>query len=187
MKTIRGSCEGVLDSADRRKAHGEHWKPFDRLQPPPWLKLGQVGIDDKRESSANLAKTSRRVHPPREVSSSPAMLIRTGLSLSKSRPRRLSQLVSYVLALLKSVGNYGMGYTMRFPRCRFIYWDKASRPHGLPEDSVDRDLWNAVSLYIRFVADVLQLSVDGEYIKFCSRLTIRIQRSAEQAIKAICR
>lgn len=34
-----------------RTKHKTHWKPFDRKNPPSWLKLGQMGLDDKREST----------------------------------------------------------------------------------------------------------------------------------------
>lgn len=33
-----------------RKKHKEHWIPFDRNKPPPWMDMGPVGIDDKRAS-----------------------------------------------------------------------------------------------------------------------------------------
>ena len=47
-------------------------------------------------------------------------------------------------ALMKLAGNFGINYTMRFPRCRYIYWDKASR--DAPQDeSQDRDMWDSVS------------------------------------------
>jgi hypothetical protein len=39
---------------------------------------------------------------------------------------------------------YGSGYTLRFPRCRFIFWDRASRDHPASEDHRDRDMWNCV-------------------------------------------
>jgi hypothetical protein len=45
-----------------------------------------------------------------------------------------------------TVGNFGIGYTMRFPRCRYIYWDKASRDHPTGDDTQDRDMWNCVRL-----------------------------------------
>lgn len=32
----------------RRNKHKDHWKPFDRKNPPPWMKVGAIGIDDKR-------------------------------------------------------------------------------------------------------------------------------------------
>ncbi|OCF31187.1 DNA ligase 4 [Kwoniella heveanensis BCC8398] len=47
--------------------------------------------------------------------------------------------------IVPAVGNYGCGYTLRFPRCRYIYFDKASRDHPTGDDSQDRDMWNAVS------------------------------------------
>ena len=49
---------------------------------------------------------------------------------------------------LMIVGNFGIGYTMRFPRCRYIYWDKASRDHPTGDDTQDRDMWNCVRLPI---------------------------------------
>ncbi len=44
-----------------------------------------------------------------------------------------------------TAGNFGIGYTMRFPRCKYIYWDKATRDNPGADDSQDRDMWNAVS------------------------------------------
>ena len=29
--------------------HKEHWKPFDRKNPPSFMQLGETGLDDKRE------------------------------------------------------------------------------------------------------------------------------------------
>ena len=55
---------------------------------------------------------------------------------------------SALWSLLKSVGNFGIGYTMRFPRCRYIYWDKASRDHPTGDDTQDRDMWNCVCLLV---------------------------------------
>ncbi|WWC58136.1 uncharacterized protein I303_100671 [Kwoniella dejecticola CBS 10117] len=48
--------------------------------------------------------------------------------------------------IVPAVGNYGCGYTLRFPRCRYIYFDKASRDHPTGDDSQDRDMWNCLSL-----------------------------------------
>lgn len=41
---------GDSELIDRNK-HKNHWKTFDRKSPPKWMKLGEVGIDDKRTSS----------------------------------------------------------------------------------------------------------------------------------------
>ena len=54
--------------------------------------------------------------------------------------------VSSEVVELMIVGNFGIGYTMRFPRCRYIYWDKASRDHPTGDDTQDRDMWNCVRL-----------------------------------------
>ena len=35
----------------RSTNHKKHWKPFDRARPPPWMKCGPVGVDDKRAST----------------------------------------------------------------------------------------------------------------------------------------
>lgn len=59
--------------------------------------------------------------------------------------------------IVPAEGNFGIGYTMRFPRCRFIYWDKASRDHPTGDDSQDRDMWNCLS------ADGELLSLLGSY------------------------
>ncbi|WRT63833.1 uncharacterized protein IL334_000758 [Kwoniella shivajii] len=48
--------------------------------------------------------------------------------------------------IVPGVGNWGCGYTLRFPRCRYIYFDKASRDHPAGDDSQDRDMWNCLSL-----------------------------------------
>ncbi|ORX34780.1 ATP dependent DNA ligase domain-domain-containing protein [Kockovaella imperatae] len=47
--------------------------------------------------------------------------------------------------IVPAAGNFGVNYTMRFPRCRFIYWDKASRDAG-HDDAQDRDMWNCLSV-----------------------------------------
>jgi DNA ligase-4 len=61
-----------------------------------------------------------------------------------------SEIVPAGMSALKNelmiVGNFGIGYTMRFPRCRYIYWDKASRDHPTGDDTQDRDMWNCVRL-----------------------------------------
>lgn len=31
-----------------RNKHKDHWKPFVRVKPPPWMQLGPTGTDDKR-------------------------------------------------------------------------------------------------------------------------------------------
>jgi hypothetical protein len=43
-----------------------------------------------------------------------------------------------------SAGTFGINYTMRFPRCKYIFWDKSSRDHPTGDDSQDRDMWNSV-------------------------------------------
>lgn len=32
-----------------RNKHKDHWKPFDRKNPPKFMLCGEIGIDDKRE------------------------------------------------------------------------------------------------------------------------------------------
>jgi hypothetical protein len=41
-------ADPVLNRTLRNK-HGQHLKPFDRKNPPPWMQLGQTGLDDKRK------------------------------------------------------------------------------------------------------------------------------------------
>ncbi len=55
MRITSGSCGRTVihskmqvHSGDRSK-HKTHWRPFDRQHPPKWMKLGQTGLDDKRE------------------------------------------------------------------------------------------------------------------------------------------
>jgi DNA ligase-4 len=60
-----------------------------------------------------------------------------------------SNLRSFVIEVKASeivvaAGGYGAGYTLRFPRCRFIYWDQASRDHPSSDEHRDRDMWNCV-------------------------------------------
>ncbi|KAL7418712.1 DNA ligase (ATP) [Cryptotrichosporon argae] len=45
-----------------------------------------------------------------------------------------------------AVGNYGCGYTLRFPRCKYIYWDRNSHDHAPSDEKEDRDMWNCLSL-----------------------------------------
>jgi hypothetical protein len=54
---------------------------------------------------------------------------------------------------------------MRFPRCRYIYWDKNSRDPKAgddDDDGPDRDMWNAVSSCRQTQLMNMQLSVDGK-------------------------
>ena len=38
------------DAADTvRNKHKDHWKPFDRKNPPKFMVCGEIGIDDKRK------------------------------------------------------------------------------------------------------------------------------------------
>lgn len=53
-----------------------------------------------------------------------------------------------------------MGYTLRFPRCRFIYWDRQSRTNSSGEEHKDRDMWNCVSACTYVNTDTSQLSFD---------------------------
>ena len=46
--------------------------------------------------------------------------------------------------IVPAIGNYGIGYTMRFPRCRYIYWDKHTRDNPMGDETQDRDMWNSV-------------------------------------------
>ncbi|WWC66828.1 uncharacterized protein I206_100735 [Kwoniella pini CBS 10737] len=48
--------------------------------------------------------------------------------------------------IVPGTGRWGCGYTLRFPRCRYIYFDKASKDHPTGDDSQDRDMWNSLSL-----------------------------------------
>lgn len=46
---MNGSCRfGSNDELTARNKHKEHWIPYDRSRPPPWLTTGAVGNDDKR-------------------------------------------------------------------------------------------------------------------------------------------
>ena len=58
---------------------------------------------------------------------------------------------SFVIAVKASeivfpATGYGSGYTLRFPRCRYIFWDRESRSHPSSDETQDRDMWNCVSL-----------------------------------------
>lgn len=44
-----------------------------------------------------------------------------------------------------SATGYGCGYTLRFPRCRYIFWDRESRDHPISDETQERDMWNCVS------------------------------------------
>ena len=134
---MSGFCEGTrLHQLIASNKHKGHWLPFDRQKPPPWLTLGATGNDDKREQPS-YAKTngSRCVHPTGKV--------RVIASVSADQ----SSFVVEVKAseIVPAAGTFGIGYTMRFPRCKFIYWDKASRNHPSGDDYQDRDMWNSVS------------------------------------------
>ncbi|WVR03601.1 hypothetical protein IAU60_000593 [Kwoniella sp. DSM 27419] len=94
--------------------HRQHWKPFDRSSPPPWMQLGVTGLDDK---------------PDVYIEPEHSFVVEVKAS-----------------EIVPAVGNYGCGYTLRFPRCRYIYFDKASRDHPTGDDSQDRDMWNSLSL-----------------------------------------
>lgn len=53
---------------------------------------------------------------------------------------------SIILTIL-SGGGYGIGFTLRFPRCKYIYYDKNSRDYELDDESKERDMWTCVSLF----------------------------------------
>ncbi|EJT47704.1 hypothetical protein A1Q1_03481 [Trichosporon asahii var. asahii CBS 2479] len=58
---------------------------------------------------------------------------------------------SFVIAVKASeivfpATGYGSGYTLRFPRCRYIFWDRESRSHPSSDETQDRDMWNCLSL-----------------------------------------
>ena len=76
-------------------------------------------------------------------SSSTYCFWRNGKSRSQRLRNRSCRYVPLIIRLI-IVGNFGIGYTMRFPRCRYIYWDKASRDHPTGDDTQDRDMWNCV-------------------------------------------
>ncbi|BEI97354.1 hypothetical protein CcaverHIS631_0209430 [Cutaneotrichosporon cavernicola] len=94
--------------------HRQHWKSFDRRNPPTWMKVGAVGIDDKPDVYIEPDKSFVM-----EVKASEIVSPATG---------------------------YGAGYTLRFPRCRFIFWDRASRNQPTSEEHRDRDMWNCLSV-----------------------------------------
>ncbi|WWD08963.1 hypothetical protein V865_007078 [Kwoniella europaea PYCC6329] len=93
--------------------HKNHWKNFDRANPPSWLRLGQIGLDDK---------------PDVYIEPENSFVVEVKAS-----------------EIVPAIANYGCGYTLRFPRCRYIYFDKASRDHPTGDDSQDRDMWNCNS------------------------------------------
>lgn len=62
-----------------------------------------------------------------------------GRSLSKGSFR------CFVLTI--RAGGYGIGFTLRFPRCKYIYYDKNSRDYALDDESKERDMWTSVSLF----------------------------------------
>ncbi|KAK8845565.1 hypothetical protein IAR55_006280 [Kwoniella newhampshirensis] len=94
--------------------HKNHWKPFDRGDPPRWITTGPTGVDDK---------------PDVYIDPENSFVVEVKAS-----------------EIVPAVGNYGAGYTLRFPRCRYIYWDKSSREHPTGDDSQDRDMWNCLSV-----------------------------------------
>jgi hypothetical protein len=157
-------------------------KPFDRKNPPPWMQLGQTGLDDKREpnmsggglpwptrvwpsrSEADAMAADVYIHPDKWVTVVKKtryegwLTCGPALSLLRSRRPKSFQPVSERLPSSRprtldltdwAVGNFGAGYTMRFPRCKFIYYDKASRDHPLSDDSLDRDQWTVVGRFGR--------------------------------------
>ncbi|WVQ80875.1 hypothetical protein IAT38_002982 [Cryptococcus sp. DSM 104549] len=42
-------------------------------------------------------------------------------------------------------GGYGAGYTLRFPRCKYLYWDRNSREYPVSDADGDKDMWNCLS------------------------------------------
>ncbi|RSH81465.1 DNA ligase (ATP) [Saitozyma podzolica] len=112
--------------------HGQHLKPFDRKNPPPWMQLGQTGLDDKPDVY---------IHPDNSF----AVEVKAA-------------------EIVPAIGNFGAGYTMRFPRCKFIYYDKASRDHPLSDDSLDRDQWTVLSVqdFMNLVENPKRKYVDDE-------------------------
>ncbi|WVW81787.1 hypothetical protein I302_103784 [Kwoniella bestiolae CBS 10118] len=90
--------------------HKNHWKNFDRTNPPSWIQLGQMGLDDK---------------PDVYIEPENSFVVEIKAS-----------------EIVPAAGNYGCGYTLRFPRCRYIYFDKASRDYPAGDASQDRDMWN---------------------------------------------
>ncbi|WWD22515.1 hypothetical protein CI109_107008 [Kwoniella shandongensis] len=94
--------------------HKNHWKTFDRANPPKWLTTGPSGVDDK---------------PDVYIEPENSFVVEVKAS-----------------EIVPAVGGYGAGYTLRFPRCRYIYWDKSSREHPTGDDSQDRDMWNCLSV-----------------------------------------
>ncbi|KLT43549.1 ATP-dependent DNA ligase [Cutaneotrichosporon oleaginosum] len=99
---------------DYESKHKQDWKPFDRKNPPPWMKVSAIGFDDKPDVYIEPDKSFVM-----EVKASEIVASATG---------------------------YGCGYTLRFPRCRFIFWDRSSRDQPASEAHRDRDMWNCLSL-----------------------------------------
>ncbi|OXC65372.1 DNA ligase 4 [Cryptococcus neoformans] len=93
--------------------HKMHWKPFDRSNPPPFMKLGSVGLDDK-----------------------PDVYIEPENSF----------VIEVKAAEIVPAGGYGIGFTLRFPRCKYIYYDKNSRDYALDDESKERDMWTSMSV-----------------------------------------
>ncbi|KAK4686832.1 DNA ligase 4, partial [Tremellales sp. Uapishka_1] len=85
-------------------------------KPPPWLEVGETGLDDKPDVYIN--------------------------------PEDSFVIEVKAAEIVPAIGNYACGYTLRFPRCRFIHYDRASRnPNLAPDENhPDRDMWNSLSL-----------------------------------------
>ncbi|WVN89251.1 uncharacterized protein L203_104469 [Cryptococcus depauperatus CBS 7841] len=95
-------------------AHSQHWKIFDKNNPPPWLKSGPVGVDDK---------------PDVYIEPENSFVIRIKAS-----------------EVVQAVGGYGVGFTLRFPRCIHIFRDTRHEDHLLDHNEQERDMWNCMSV-----------------------------------------
>nr|ODN87629.1 hypothetical protein L203_03409 [Cryptococcus depauperatus CBS 7841] len=93
-------------------AHSQHWKIFDKNNPPPWLKSGPVGVDDK---------------PDVYIEPENSFVIRIKAS-----------------EVVQAVGGYGVGFTLRFPRCIHIFRDTRHEDHLLDHNEQERDMWNCI-------------------------------------------
>lgn len=94
--------------------HKKHWKPFDRSNPPAFMKLGPVGLDDK---------------PDVYIEPENSFVIEVKAS-----------------EIVPAGGGYGIGFTLRFPRCKYIYYDRNSRDYELDDESKERDMWTCMSV-----------------------------------------
>ncbi|RXK40753.1 hypothetical protein M231_02005 [Tremella mesenterica] len=94
--------------------HREHWKTFKRSNPPSWMKMGEIGLDD-----------------------SPDVYI---------EPEHSFVMQVKASEIVPATGNFGIGYTLRFPRCKFIFYDTASRDHPVEDPEMERDMWNCLSV-----------------------------------------